>query len=190
MRNDELGAGINFLFKFVILEHLLRFGRLEGRNNSTSKKIAGLVTDFTFDARILQAPVHVRYQLQCMDRIQIKDRGRSPLITGYRIIAAHNQKVSDPCPIQCIKLAFDLTAVLVFTGKMNEGLDAQFQNFAAHEIGGHGRGSSRIVCNGEGLNLLPTSGLFGISQGLFLGRFSCAPSRHQFPCDRKRGGIQ
>ncbi len=151
LRNDELGAGSDLLFQFVILGHLLRFGCLEGRNDSSGEKIAGLMTDVTFDPRIRKPPVHVRYQLQGMDRIQVKDRGRSPLVTGYRVIAAHNQEVSDSCPIQGIKLAFDLTAVLVFAGKMDERLDAQLQNFAAHEIGRHGRGSTRIVCNGQGM---------------------------------------
>ena len=124
-----------------------------------------------------------------MNRIQIKYRRRSSLITGHRIIAAHNQKISDPCPIQGIKLAFDLVAVLVFAGKMDERFDAQLQNFAAHEIGGHGRGSSRIVRQGQSIYFLPFGGLSGISQGFFLSRFSCASSRHQFPGDRKHGGF-
>jgi len=55
LRNDEFGAGGDFLFQFVILDHLLRFGCLEGRNDSSGKKIAGLVTDDPFDSRIFQA---------------------------------------------------------------------------------------------------------------------------------------
>ncbi len=55
LRNDELRAGSDLLFQFVILDHLFRFGCLEGRNDSSGKKIAGLVTNVTFDSRIRQA---------------------------------------------------------------------------------------------------------------------------------------
>ncbi len=129
LRDDELRAGIDLFFQFVILDHLFRFGCLEGRNNRSGEEIAGLVTDDAFDSRILKPAIHVRYQLQDMGRIQIKDRGGSSLITGYGVIAAHHQEVSDPCPIQGIKLAFDSIAILVFAGKMDERLDAQFAQF-------------------------------------------------------------
>jgi len=81
--------------------------------------------DIAFDSRIRQSPVHIRYQLQGVNRIQIKDRCGSALETGYGIIAAHYQEISDACPIQRIKLAFYLVAVLIFAGKMNEGFNAQ-----------------------------------------------------------------
>ncbi|OPY88409.1 MAG: hypothetical protein A4E71_00476 [Smithella sp. PtaU1.Bin162] len=75
--NDELGAGRNFFAQFVVLNHLLRFSRFERGNNCSRKEISALMTDNAFNSGVFQSPVHLRYELQSMDRIQIKYRCRS-----------------------------------------------------------------------------------------------------------------
>ena len=78
--NDKLCAGFDLFFQFAVLDDLLRFCCLEGRDHCTGKKIGWLVTGGAFHARIFKSFVHLRYQLQNMNRIQIKDRGGPSLI--------------------------------------------------------------------------------------------------------------
>ena len=190
LRDDELRTGLDFLFQFVILAHLLRFGRLEGRNHGAGEKVAGLKAGGAFEAGHFQPAVHVGNQLEDMDGVQVKNRSRSSLIARYRVVAAHHQQVADVRPVQRIELAFDLIAVLIFAGEMNEGFDAELQDFGAHEVGGHGRGSARIVRERQGGNLPAGRDLCRLDHSPLLSGFSGAPSRHQLPGDREDGWIQ
>jgi hypothetical protein len=72
---------------------------------------------------------------------------------------------------------------------MDKRLDAQLQNFAAHEIGGHSRRAARIVRERERGNVSARRRLRGLGQSPVLRRFPRAPARHQFPGDRKQGWI-
>ncbi|OQC54592.1 MAG: hypothetical protein BWX55_00382 [Deltaproteobacteria bacterium ADurb.Bin022] len=190
LRNNELRAGGYFLFQFEILRHLFGFRRLKRRHDRAGEKITCLMTNNPFDSRILQAFVHLRYQLQNMNRIQIKYRSRSPLIAGHGIITAHHQNVSDPRPVQGIELALDLIAVFIFAGKMNERFDPELDDFSAHKISRHGGRPAGIVCQCKRADFAADGRLLRQSQRLFLCRFSCSPSRHELPGHRKQGRIQ
>ena len=73
---------------------------------------------------------------------------------------------------------------------MDEGFDAQPDNFTAHEIGGHGRGSSRVVRECQGINMAVGNSLPGQVQRFILRGFPGASSRNKLPGDREYGGIQ
>jgi len=188
--NNELRSRGDLLLQFVILGHLLRLGRLERRNDGAGEEITGMVPDDLFASRILQPPVHFRDQLQDMNRVQIEDRCWPSLMSRYWIIAAHYQEIPDPSPLQGVKLAFHGIAVFVFTGEVDERIDAEADDFTAHKICGHGRGSARIVGQGQGMDHSPGSRLAGEGHDLLLGRFPGAPARHQFPGDGEDGGVQ
>ena len=190
LRNDELRAGGDFLFQLVVLPHLLGFSRLEGGNNRAGEKISRLMRDGAFDSGIGKPPVHARDQLQEVNGIQIEDRRGPPLEAGHRVVAAHDEEIPDARAVQGVKLAFTLVAVFVLAGKMDKGFDAQFENLGPHEVGGHGRGSARIVRERKRANFMPAGGLLRLRQAFLLRRFFRASARHQFPGDREFGGIE
>ena len=54
--HDERRPGGDLLLQLEILGHLLRFGRLEGRDGHAGEKIARLMLDGPFEARDIPAP--------------------------------------------------------------------------------------------------------------------------------------
>jgi len=148
------------------------------------------MTNGPLESGILQTPVHLYDQLEHMNGVEIEHRRRPSLKTGCRIIAAHDQKVPHLCTVQRIELAFDLVAVLVLAGEMDERFDAEPQDLRAEAPGEDGRVSAGIVGNRQRVNPSAPGRPFRGRQYVLLGLLPRPPSRHQFPRDRKGLRIQ
>ena len=148
------------------------------------------MTDGPLESGIFQTPVHLYDQIEHMNGVEIEHRRRPSLKTGCRIIAAHNQKVSHLCTVQGIKLAFDLVAVLVLAGKMDQRFDAEPQDLRAETTGEDSRVSAGIIGNRQRMNPSAPGRPFRGRQDILLGFLPRPPSGHQFPRHRKGLRIQ
>ena len=188
--HDESRPGGDLFLQFEILDHLFRFGRLEGGNGHSGEKITRLMLDGPLEARVFQPLIHPLDQLDGLHRVEVEDRFGPSLKTGHGIIPAHDQEVPHSRPIEGVEFAFELVSVLVLAGKMDKGFYPQPQDLLAQIIGEDGRVSPGIVRDRQGMNLLPLRRLLGGGQGLLLVLLPRPPSRDEFPCDRQGRRIQ
>ena len=115
------------------------------------------------------SPVHLMDQMNELDRIEVIHRLGLPFKPVKGEVTGHQQKVVDSDPVQGVQDRFDLIAILIFAGEVDDGVDAHAADLQADHVGGEGRVASRIICNRKGMDELSLDRLLRKPQNLVLG---------------------
>ena len=148
LRNYEPRARRKFLPQFVVLPHLLRFQRFKGAGDRSCKESRCLEYGLASRLRDLSSLIEFGDKTKQGDRVQVEYRLGGATIPGLGKIAGHDEQVANVRPLQSIKHTFQLVAILVFAGQVNQRLDAEAADLGAKHLGRDCGAAAGIVGNG------------------------------------------